>query len=339
MLKIDIHTHIIPKDLPKFKNKFGYGGFIELAHKTPTCAHMMRDDGKFFRAINSNCWDPETRLKECDEQHIQVQVLSTIPILFNYWTEPKHGHDISQFLNDHIAEIVANFPKRFIGLGTLPLQDPELAVLELERCVNDLGFPGVEIGSNVNGNNLDHPSLFPVYEKAQALNACIFVHPWQMIGTKEMPDYWLPWLVGMPAETARAVCSLIFGGVFARFPKLRFCFAHGGGSFPATVGRIAHGFNVRPDLCATKNTVDPREYLGHFYVDSLVHDPLMLDYLLKTVGANKIVLGSDYPFPLGELSPGALIDSMQEWPETQKAQLLHENAMTWLGIEKERFYD
>ena len=148
-----------------------------------------------------------------------------------------------------------------------------------------------------------------------------------------MTRYWLPWLVGMPAETSLAICSLIFGGVLERLPALRIAFAHGGGAFPATIGRIVHGFDVRPDLCAVANDVSPREYLRRIYVDSLVHDPLMLRYLVDLMGPDRIALGSDYPFPLGEARPGALIDSCG-FPEETRARLLHGTALEWLGLSR-----
>jgi aminocarboxymuconate-semialdehyde decarboxylase len=194
----------------------------------------------------------------------------------------------------------------------------------------------VQIGSNVNGRNLDDPALFPVFEAAAELGAAVFVHPWEMLGMERMPKYWLPWLVGMPAETALAVCSLIFGGVLERLPTLRICFAHGGGAFPATVGRIAHGFTARPDLCAVDNKTPPMDYLDRFYVDSLVHHPGMLRYMLELMGADRIALGSDYPFPLGEDRPGELIDSMG-LDEATRARLLHGTALEWLKLPAARF--
>jgi len=199
----------------------------------------------------------------------------------------------------------------------------------LERCVNDLGMAGVEIGSHVNSWNLNDPALLPFYEAAEKLNACIFVHPWEMMGSSQMERYWLPWLVGMPAETSRAICSMIFGGVFEKYPTLRVAFAHGGGSFPGTVARIEHGFRVRPDLCAIDNDKSPRSYLGKFWIDSLVHDERILDYLIDLVGHEKIALGSDYPFPLGEEIPGKLIDHMPYSDET-KEWLFHKSALSWL---------
>ena len=335
MLKIDIHTHIMPEKMPRFAKRFGYGGFIHLEHHKPCCARMMKD-GAFFREVQANCWDAKTRIKECDAFHVDVQVLSTIPVLFSYWAKPMDCLVVSQFLNDHIAEICDLFPRRFVGLGTIPMQSTDLAITELERCIKNLNLAGVEIGSNVNELNLDEPQFHPIFEAAQEMDAAIFIHPWNMMGSRQLSKYWLPWLVGMPAETSRVICSMIFGGIFEKFPKLKVAFAHGGGSFPSTIGRIEHGFNVRPDLCAIDNNVNPKDYLGKFYLDSLVHDPDVLNYVIQLIGAERVALGTDYPFPLGELEPGKLIESM-DLEQTVKEQLLAGTALDWLGLSKENF--
>lgn len=307
-----------------------------MEHQKPCCANMMIDD-RFFREVQQNCWDPQTRMHECDGDHVDVQVLSTVPVMFSYWAKPEHALDLSMLLNDHIAGIVAEYPQRFAGLGTLPMQSPELAIKELERCVKELGLRGVQIGSHINDWNLDEPALFAIYEAAQDLDAAIFVHPWDMMAKEKMPRYWLPWLVGMPAETSLAICSIMFGGVLDRFPNLRFCFAHGGGSFPATIGRIEHGFHVRPDLVQVNTQTEPRDYLHRLYFDSLVHDPAVLRYMLEVFSANRIMLGSDYPFPLGEHRPGELIESMQELTPEIRERLLSGTALEFLGLERELF--
>ncbi|MDQ3374658.1 MAG: amidohydrolase, partial [Acidobacteriota bacterium] len=313
----------------------GYGSFIKLEHHKPCCARMLKDDGKFFREVEDNCWSAEKRIEECKNFGVDVQVLSTVPVMFSYWTKPQDGLEIAKYLNDGIAEIVQKFPKKFVGLGTVPMQDTKLAIQELEGC-RQIGLVGVQIGTNVNQLNLGEPQFFDFFKACEEIGMAVFVHPWEMMGEAEMQKYWLPWLVGMPAETSRAICSLIFSGVLERLPNLRVCFAHGGGSFPATVGRIEHGFLARPDLCAIDNPHNPRNYLGKFWLDSLVHDTAMLDYLIKLVGAKKVALGTDYPFPLGEEIAGSLIESMS-FDEMTKAKLLHGAALEWLGLKKETF--
>ena len=344
-MKIDLHTHILPRDWPDLDAKYGYAGFVRLDHNKP-CSARMKIGDRVFREIIDNVWDPKRRIEEMDREKISIQVLSTVPVMFSYWAKPHDALDLSRRLNDHIADVVRDHPKRFAGLATIPLQDADLAAQELERCVRKLGLRGAQIGTHVDANphsgridtlNLDNASLQPVWTTAEQLNAAIFVHPWDMLGRERMPKYWLPWLVGMPAETSLAICSMIFGGVFERFPKLRVAFAHGGGAFPFTIGRIEHAFHVRPDLCATDNTATPRSYLAHgnvparFYVDSLVHDKEALKLLLKLFGAKRVALGSDYPFPLGETHPGKLIESLK-LSAKDKVQLFSGSAREFLGL-------
>ncbi len=335
-LKIDLHTHILPESWPDLRARYGYGGFVCLEHHRPGWARMAID-GTFFREVPATTWDPAPRLEECDRHRVDVQVLSTVPVMFSYWAKPQDTLDLARLLNDQIAATVAAHPRRFAGLGTLPMQAPDLAVPELERCVRDLGLTGVQIGTHVNGWNLDQPELFPIFAAARDLGAAVFVHPWDMAGKERMPKYWLPWLVGMPAEASLAICSLIFGGVLERLPGLRIAVAHGGGSFPGTLGRIERGFTARPDLCAVDNDVNPRRYIDRIYFDSLVHDADALRFLLRLAGPQRVALGSDYPFPLGEEVAGRLIESMPDLSDATRDRLLAGTALEFLNRRLEDF--
>jgi aminocarboxymuconate-semialdehyde decarboxylase len=335
MLKIDMHTHIIPEHLPKWTEKFGYGDFIHLQHHKAGAAMMMKGT-KFFREIQANCWDPALRIEEYQRHETQVQVISTIPVMFSYDAKPKDGLEVSRYLNDHIADICSKYPKNYIGLGTVPMQDEELAIQELHRLKEELQIPGIQIGSNINDKNLSSDRFFPIFQACEALDIAIMIHPWNMMGFHSMERYWLPWLVGMPAETSRAACSLIFGGVLERLPKLRVNFSHAGGAFIPTLGRIEHGFNCRPDLVAIDNPINPRDYLGKFWVDSITHDPALFNYILAHQGSKRITLGSDYPFPLGDLEIGAYIEEMG-LDQDIVADVFCNATLAWLALDKAQF--
>ncbi len=336
LTKLDLHTHILPPQWPDLRQRYGCGGWVQLEHTGTGCARLMIDDA-CFREVESNCFDPQARLADCDRCGVDVQVLSTVPVMFSYWAKPADALDLSRMLNDHLAGVCRDHPKRFTAFGTIPMQSPDHAIRELERCIGQLGMPGVQIGSHVNGWNLDEPRLFPVFEAAASLGAAVFVHPWEMAGRDRMSRYWLPWLVGMPAETVIAICSVIFGGVLERLPDLRIAFAHGGGSFAFTLGRIEQGFLKRPDLVAVNNAGSPRSYLRRLYFDSLVHDERALRFLIDTVGADRVALGSDYPFPLGEDVPGALIEALDDLADRDRHRLLCGTALEFLGLSAQRF--
>ncbi len=336
MLKIDMHTHILPPEMPNWTEKFGYGDFIWLQqNEKPGYADMMKGND-FFRTIEANCWDPDLRIDEYAKFQTQVQVVCTIPVMFSYWAKGKDCMDLSRFLNDHIADLQDRYPKNYVGLGTIPMQDSELAIKEMYRLKNELEVVGIQIGSNINDKNLSDPDLFPIFEEAEKLGMAVMIHPWEMMGFHKMEKYWLPWLVGMPAETSRAVCSLIFGGVMERLPNLRFLMAHAGGSFIPTIGRVEHGFNCRPDLVQIDNKRNPREYLGKFWTDCITHDIDFLKYILTVQGSEKVCLGTDYPFPLGDLEIGKFIEE-SDIPEKDIRNIFCDSILSWLDIPEERF--
>ncbi|MBI1307809.1 MAG: amidohydrolase family protein [Bacteroidetes bacterium] len=330
--KFDIHAHIMPASWPDLKEKFGYGGFIRLENEPQSDSkRMMRDDGVFFRRVDRNCYDPEAIIEDMNANGVNIMALCNIPVLFYYWAKPEHTLNWSMFLNDFFTEIQEKYPTRFVGLGTLPMQNIDLAIQELERC-KQLGLPGIEIGSHIEDKNLDHEDFFAFWEAAQDLEMAVFVHPWEMMGQGDMQKYWLPWLVGMPAETCRAICSMLFGGVFDKFPKLKVMFAHGGGSFAHTLGRISHGWHCRPDLVNINDVSDPYDYRGKFWVDGITHDKDALRYLIQVIGEDRISYGTDYPFPLGDLQHGKFIQEMNDLTQSTKNKLFYKNAFDFLGL-------
>ncbi|HBL37714.1 MAG TPA: 2-amino-3-carboxymuconate-6-semialdehyde decarboxylase [Flavobacteriales bacterium] len=335
MLRIDTHTHILPREMPKWSERFGGGQFIHLEHGSRKGFARMMQGNHFFREIGENCWDENVRKKEYAAHSTQVQVVCTIPVMFNYDAPVAYAEEIAQFLNDHIANLVANDPMHYAGLATVPMQDTDRAIRELERAQAQ-GHLGVQIGSNINGMNLSDDRFFPFFEACDKLSMAVMVHPWDMMGKEQMEKYWLPWLVGMPAETARAASSMIFGGVLERLPGLRVMFSHAGGSFLPTLGRFEHGYRCRPDLVAVDNEVNPREYLGKFWIDSITHDADLLNYVLKMQGAERICMGSDYPFPLGDLELGAYMLEMG-LSQDQLNQLFSGAALAWLGVPPDYF--
>lgn len=336
--RIDIHTHILPEWWPNWNERFGYDGWLTIQSNGDGTAKMLNSDGSLFRVVEQNCWCGTKRIEECDEKSVTIQVLSTVPgIGFNYKFPATDALVVAQFLNDHLHGVIKANPTRFVGLGTIPLQDVPLAITEMKRCVQELGMVGVQIGSSVNGRNLEAPELDAFWTAVEELNCAVFIHPWDMSSEDRLKKHWFQWTLGMPHETAVAASSLAFGGVFERHPKLRVCFAHGGGSFPALLGRLKHGFDVRPDLCQTCTKQPPMAFAKQMYFDSLVHDADMLKLVVDKFGDDHVILGTDYPFPLGEIDrPGGLIEDTYSSPEDaeRREKLLWKNAVDFLGLDE-----
>jgi aminocarboxymuconate-semialdehyde decarboxylase len=301
-VRIDLHTHVVPPRWEDFAARYGGGRWPRLVPRDACRATLMTGSER-FRELTHQAWDPARRIEDMDRLGIDRQVLSPPPVMFCYWAEPKAGQAFARMQNEHVAAVAARHPGRFVGMATVPLQDPALAMAELRHCRESLGLRAVEIGSCPAGRDLDDPALFPFFEACRDLGVAVFVHPaTPLVGQERLDRWYFPLVVGNPLETALAISRLVFGGVLERLPDLRICFAHGGGAFPFTLARLEHGWRVRPEGPAAIPE-PPRAYARRLYVDSLTLGPRNLRFVVEELGADRVVLGSDYPFDMGDPDP------------------------------------
>lgn len=275
----------------------------------------------------------EVRLKDMDRMGIDIQALSPAPFQCYYWTEPGLGAELARSVNDRLAEIVAGRPDRFVALGTVPLQDPELAVVELERAVKKLGLRGVEVNPNVNGRELSDPQLGldRFFAKVQELGVLVFMHPIGFTQGERLTDHYFNNVIGNPLETTVAVAHLIFDGVMERFPKLKIVLPHAGGYLAHYWARMDHAHRARAD-CRTVIRKAPSRYLEKFYFDTITFDARMLGNLIERYGAEHVLLGTDYPYDMGEDDPVRLIGAVPRLTSAQKARIMGGNAARLLRI-------
>ena len=329
MTVVDLHSHFFPEEWPDLAERFG----------TPDWPWMRRDDAdhatvmmgnREFRPITSACWDPAVRLADMDRDGVDLQVVSATPVLFAYGRPAEHAMECARIFNDALLELCAGGGGRLVHIGQVPLQDTDLACRELERCLA-AGMKGVQIGNHVGDRDLDDAGLVTFLAHCASLGAPVFVHPWDMFGGCRLEDWMLGWTVAMPAETQLSLNRMILGGAFDRLPRdLRICFAHGGGSFTFLLGRLENAWHRR-DIVRGLSTAPPSSYLDRFEVDSAVYDGRALRYLVDVMGPSSVLLGSDYPFPLGEEHVGAVIRSCA-FPHDVEGQLLGGNALDFLDL-------
>jgi aminocarboxymuconate-semialdehyde decarboxylase len=327
---IDIHNHFFPSTWPDLAARYGTPNWPWIKHIEPGKANIMVGD-RFFRHISSACWDPEVRLQEMDRDGVDVQVISATPVLFAYDRPAEHALDGARLFNDAALELCSRGQGRLKSFCQVPLQDIDKACEELDRCMR-AGHLGVQIGNHVDEKNLDDAGIVTFLHHCADVGAAVLVHPWDMLGPERMPKYMMPWTVGMPAETQLSVVALILSGAFDRLPEsLRICFAHGGGSFAFLLGRLENAWHHHP-VARGECEHPPSFYLNRFSVDSAVFDQRALKFLVGTVGVEHVMLGSDYPFPLGEERVGSLI-RQSKLPQDAKNKLLGENAERFLQVE------
>ncbi|HYD19020.1 MAG TPA: amidohydrolase family protein [Patescibacteria group bacterium] len=317
MEKWDVHTHttLSPDTFAALEKYAHYADFIRVRKHAskPCCAVMVNARGDVQREVEENAYDGAARIRDCDRYGVTVQVLSPTPMMIpDYVDNGDDAEDICRVLNDDNAATMARFPDRFRALAALPMAFPDRAIREMERVRRDHGMPGIEINSNIDGRDLDDDALFPVFEAAERLGMAVFIHPWGGFMAPADPKLkprmnlnrnWRPWLIGMGMETAIAFDSMRSGRVHERLPGLRVMYAHGGGAFPALLGRLEHGAYCRPDLFKDPQQLNPFDVVRKcgVYADTLVHNPAMLKALIEILGVERVAMGSDYPYPLGEM--------------------------------------
>ena len=327
---IDTHTHWVPQHFPAYVGSRKSVAWPSIAPSDSACqAHVMIED-KIYRSIPISSWNLGERLEHMKNTGVAQQVLSPMPELLSYWLAPDDGFNLISFINEQIATDVGADPEHFIALGAVPLQDVDLAIRELERVINVLGLPGVEIGSNINGRPIGHLDFLPFFEAAESLGAAIFVHALRPCGMDRLigPPL-LEQVLAFPGEIGLAAASLLTSGTFARHPNLRIAFSHGGGSLPALMTRLQHAWQSMPPITQTMNQ-SPRELVRKMYFDNLVYDNNAIENLMHCYGETQIMAGSDFPFAIMDRKPAGRLENLYI-PEESRELLCHKNAARWLA--------
>lgn len=328
-LTVDIHCHIsTPECEPLVKDLFSLEKEPFLFFASPETREINQ---RLFAEWASKLTAPEERFKDMDRMGIDVQAISPLPTQYYYWTEGELGLQLARMQNERVAEVVRAYPTRFVGMGTLPLQDVERAVQELERVVKELGLRAVEISSNVNGVDFDDPRFEKFFAKAEELDVLLFIHPLGFTDGRRLRDYYLTNVIGQPLDSTVAVSRLIYGGVLERHPQLKICVAHGGGYLPFYAGRMDHAYQVRPE-CQHFITRPPSTYLRQLYFDTVLYREESLAYLVKQMGSGHVLLGTDYPADMGEADPVGYVGRVRSLSRAEKENICGGNAARLLKI-------
>jgi len=327
MKVIDIHAHVLADDTIALLQQEAPSIGLKL---TPIDAEfsVLEVAGHPYRPFPRGGHDLERRFRDMDAAEVDMQVVSNTPQTFLYSQEPELTAATARLQNDQIAKLVAAHPGRFLGIATLPMQAPERAAAELARAMGQ-GLRGAHIGSNINGKNLDDPALEPVWARAAELGAFILIHPVGVAGADRLKSYYLANLIGNPLDTTIAAASLVFGGVLERHPGLKICLSHGGGFVPYQAARWVHGWQVRGEP-KVKLKVSPEASIRRFYYDTILHAAAPLEFLVGTVGASHVLLGSDYPFDMGTLECARQVKALAI-PQGDRDTILGGSAAALLG--------
>ena len=329
---IDIHTHFFPKDWPSLADRFGTPDWPWMRHDAPGSAMVMVGERE-FRAVDSRCWDPDLRLEAMDRDGIDIQAMSATPVLFSYGREPGEALEAARIFNDAALEIAAGADGRILTFCQVPLQDVDVACRELDRSLEN-GHRGVEIGNHVGDDYPDDAGILDFLRHCADVGAPVFVHPWDMRPPIAMTGQMMPWTVGKPTETHLSIVRLILSGAFDQLPSsLQICFAHGGGNFAFWLGRLVNAWNR---VAAARGACEqsPDAYVDRFSVDCAVFDHRSLRLLIDVMGEDQVLLGSDFPFPMGEERVGGLIRSSPNLSDDTKAKVLRDNGRRFLGLDR-----
>lgn len=331
MTVVDVHTHIVPNGWPSLPDACGGGdGWPWLRIDSERDAMIMVGERE-FRAIGKEAWDAFARLTDMADDGVDVQVISPTPLFFSYDRPADQAAKCARIFNDLTLSMTQGAPEKLIPFCQVPLQDADLACEELDRCLAN-GHVGVEIGNHVGERDLDDAAIVTFLQHCASVGAPVFVHPWDMPSHARVNRWMAQWLTGMPAETHLSILALILGGVFDRVsPDLRLCFAHGGGSFAFWLGRVENAWHRRSDVVRGASEHPPSHYLDRFYVDSVVFDAPSLRLLVDVMGEDRVVLGSDYPYPLGERPVGQVVRKADFLTAEQREKIMSTNALRFLG--------
>ena len=326
---IDVHAHVVPENFPEYIGRTLPADWPSMAPAQPCHRHVMIG-GKNYRTVADTCWDVPKRLQQLPAMGIALQVLSPMPELLSYWMEAASAQQLLRFINDQIAGMVDAGGSRFAGLGAVPLQDIDLAIRELEYVVKTLGFPGVEIGSNINGVPVGAPQLDPFFEACEALGAAVFVHAIRPAGMERLVGPApLQQVLAYPGDVGLAAASVITGNLMVRRPKLRIAFSHGGGTLASLLPRLQQGWGVFPALREAVQEA-PVEQARRLFYDTLVFDTPTLRHLVASFGSTQLLIGTDHPFNFHDRTPVQRIETAGFDAETV-ARLVHQNAERFLG--------
>ena len=330
MKTIDIHSHFYPDGIDDLDSRFGNGtwpGFRKVSEQKG----MITLGKKDYRPIYDACWNAPRRIEEMDKYSVDIQILCATPILFAYEKPADQALACAQLINDVELELCSHEPARLKAMCQVPLQDIDLACAEASRAMA-CGHVAVQIGNHVKDKNLDDEGIITFLQHCASIDAPVLIHPWDMMAPERMPKYMLQWLVAMPAETQLSILSLILSGAFEQLPKnLKLCFAHGGGSFAYLMGRVDNAWRER-DIVAKDCPNLPSSYVDRFSVDSAVFSEDALDLLLSCSGVERVMFGTDYPFPLGEIDMGSLVRNHRGLSEQDRSAILGGNAAKFFNI-------